>query len=200
MLLLQSGMDRHAAEQVFGDVFRRHITRVTNWCYRLTGDREQAGDLAQEVFLKAFQSLNTFRGTSRLSTWLYVVTRNHCLNTLRRWKNEPVTCAVEIPLDLRGAAGQEIQAALEQKQSFQNIYRQIAAALTPMELRVITLHYAHDISLNTITRQLLLSNRSGAKAYIVSARRKLKLIFQSAPSRKVRDNRDFGLTDPGMAA
>jgi DNA-directed RNA polymerase specialized sigma24 family protein len=50
----------------------------------------------------------------------------------------------------------------------------ISATLSPLETRVMTLHYGHDVPLAEITGQLALSNPSGAKAYIVSARRKLQ--------------------------
>ncbi len=49
--------------------------------------------------------------------------------------------------------------------------------LEPLELRVMTLHYGHEVPLATITRELALSNPSGAKAYIVNARRKLHAVL-----------------------
>jgi len=50
--------------------------------------------------------------------------------------------------------------------------------LTPMEIRILTLHYMHELTLPDITRNLMLSNRSGAKAYLVRAQRKLKVLVQ----------------------
>ena len=111
-----------------------------------------------------------------MSTWIYVITRNHCLNSLRKRETDPTGSAAEIPRDLRGENGTGlITSPWRTAQSFQNIYRIISSILTPMEVRVLWLHYGHDLTLASITRQLLLSNRSGAKAFIVSARRKLKL-------------------------
>ena len=54
----------------------------------------------------------------------------------------------------------------------------MVSILTPMEVRVMTLHYVHEFTLPVITRRLMLSNRSGAKAYIVSARRKFSVLAQ----------------------
>ena len=57
-------------------LFRRHQTRVAAWCYRFTGDRTSAADLAQEIFAKAYASLESFRADSKFTTWLYVIARN----------------------------------------------------------------------------------------------------------------------------
>src|SRR2546427_13198426 len=65
------------------ELFRRHYTKVVTWCLRVAGDREEAHDLAQGVFLKAQRYLGSFRGDSKVSTWLYSITRSECLNYLR---------------------------------------------------------------------------------------------------------------------
>ncbi len=62
-----------------------------------------------------------------------------------------------------------------------------------MEARVLWLHFACDLTLASITRQLLLSNRSGAKAFIVSAKRKLKLYLHNrgiTPAQRLQAGRD----------
>ena len=56
--------------------------------------------------------------------------------------------------------------------------RLMTRTLDPIEVRVMTLHYGHEVPLATITRQLALDNPSGAKAYIVNARRKLQAVIQ----------------------
>ena len=53
------------------------------WYYRLTGDRTQAVDLAQDVFVKAYASLDTFRADAKFTTWLYIIARNHWRDSLR---------------------------------------------------------------------------------------------------------------------
>jgi RNA polymerase sigma-70 factor, ECF subfamily len=56
---------------------RRHVYQV---CYRFVGNHEDASDLAQDVFLRAYRALRTFKGQSAFSTWLYRVAVNVCLN------------------------------------------------------------------------------------------------------------------------
>ncbi len=178
MTLLAATVDRETLNQLFQEVFDRYHERVGRWCYRVSRNRDRSLDLTQEVFLKAFRSLHTFRGDSQLSTWLYVITRNHCLNSLKKWKTEPDDNVTASPCVLQRMTAEDAHAALERAQSYQQVYRYMSSILTPMEVRVMTLHYVHEFTLPVITRRLMLSNRSGAKAYIVSARRKFSVLAQ----------------------
>jgi RNA polymerase sigma-70 factor (ECF subfamily) len=178
MTLLAAAVDRETLNRLFQEVFDRYHERVERWCYRVTRNKDRSLDLTQEVFLRAFRSLHTFRGDSQLSTWLYVITRNHCLNTLKKWKTEPDNHPAESPRLLHRVTAEDAHAALERAQSYQRVYRYMSSILTPMEVRVMTLHYVHEFTLPVITRRLMLSNRSGAKAYIVSARRKFSVLAQ----------------------
>jgi RNA polymerase sigma-70 factor, ECF subfamily len=183
VFLLHSAVDQRTVDDLFDELFRRYQLRVTRWCYRVTRDPEHVPDLVQEVFLRAFRRLCTYRGHSRFSTWLYVITRNHCLNALKKRHTEPVEVGEMMPDNLPGAHGQEIHLGMERDQSFRNMWRLIEATLTPTEVRVMALHYGHGLSLAVITRQMMLSNPSGAKAYIVNARRKLKAVLRARESK-----------------
>jgi len=70
----------------FEELVRRHQDRLLTVCQRLLGDREEARDAAQEVFLKAYRKAGRFRPDAKVSTWLYRIAVNHCLNRLRRRK------------------------------------------------------------------------------------------------------------------
>jgi len=179
VMLLRNAPDQELTNVLFGEIFDRYHSRVVNWCYSVARERELAVDLAQEVFLKVYRNLHAFRGDSRMSTWIYVITRNHCLNSLRKHEADPATSAGEIPMNMEGENGKAAHQALEQAESFRNLYRTISGILTPLEVQVLWLHYGHDLTLEAITRRLLLSNRSGAKAFIVSAKRKLKLYLHN---------------------
>lgn len=67
----------------FSVLVKRHHERVFHTVYGLVGDLDEADDLAQEAFLKAFRSLNRFRGQSQFSTWLYRITVNCCLDHIK---------------------------------------------------------------------------------------------------------------------
>src|SRR5262249_32795255 len=57
--------------------------RVFNVIYRMVGVREEAEDLAQEVFVSVFKSIDQFRGDAKLSTWLFRVAVNHCKTRIK---------------------------------------------------------------------------------------------------------------------
>ena len=177
MLLLQAAQDRKLTDELFGELFRRYQTRVATWSGRLIRDPGRGMDLAQEIFLRAYRYRHTFRGHARVSTWLYAITRNHCLNAIRKLEIDPLARLEEFPPNLPDAMG-DIHANTENAQAFERLWSIINETLTAMEKRVMALHYGHELTLEAITRACHLSNPSGAKAYIVNAKRKLKRVLQ----------------------
>jgi RNA polymerase sigma-70 factor (ECF subfamily) len=151
-------------------LFASYYERVARWCFRFTGDRESALDLAQEAFLKAHRSLHSFRGASQFSTWLYSIVRNEALNRARR--SGVVTQSDETLVEVPALTPDPEQMASQQSTS-RRLHRLLRETLDETERTVFTLHYGEDVPLDAITRMLRLENSSGAKAYIVSAKRKL---------------------------
>jgi RNA polymerase sigma-70 factor (ECF subfamily) len=78
-----------------GDIgaFEVLVRRYQGWVFtlavRMLGDRAEAEDMAQEIFLKAYRGLKRFRGASRFSTWLYAIASHHCLNQLEARRRRP---------------------------------------------------------------------------------------------------------------
>jgi RNA polymerase sigma-70 factor, ECF subfamily len=66
----------------FEALVRRHERRIFTFAYRMVGERTEAEDMAQEVFLKAYRGLHGFRGASRFSTWLHAIAAHHCASYL----------------------------------------------------------------------------------------------------------------------
>jgi len=64
----------------FDALVERHRRQVYHVCYRFVGNHEDASDLAQDAFLRAYRALHTFKGNSAFGTWLYRVAVNVCLN------------------------------------------------------------------------------------------------------------------------
>ena len=78
------------------ELVRQHTRRVYGFCYRFTGKDSEAQDLTQEVFLRVFRSLASFRSTEgSFSTWLARLTRNLLIDHYRRTRNERVTDSIE---------------------------------------------------------------------------------------------------------
>jgi len=70
-------------DDAFELLVNRHQTSVLNLVYRFIGDRTQAKDLAQEVFIRVWQAVKTYKPEAKFTTWLYRITANLCLNELK---------------------------------------------------------------------------------------------------------------------
>jgi RNA polymerase sigma-70 factor, ECF subfamily len=77
--------------QAFEQLIGQYEKKVFNTAYRLTGNSEDAADVAQEAFLRAYSSLPEFRGDSSFATWLFRIVHNACLDELRKRKRQRVT-------------------------------------------------------------------------------------------------------------
>jgi RNA polymerase sigma-70 factor (ECF subfamily) len=88
-------------------------SRVFSVAFRILHDRAEAEDLSQEVFVALYHALPTFRGESRLSTWIYRITRNRCLNRLKFLKRRHVGSHADIddPAVGRGVADADARTA-----------------------------------------------------------------------------------------
>ena len=162
------------AEQYANELLRRHHTKIARWCWSFTNDRESAADLAQEICVKAWRNLAAFKGQSRFSTWLFSIARNHCLNAVRSRACEPETDPEESVIETLPDLAQNPEKSAVSRQ-LAGVARQLMnETLDETEKAVFTLHFSEEMPLDAITRVLKLENASGAKAYIVSAKRKLE--------------------------
>jgi RNA polymerase sigma-70 factor (ECF subfamily) len=81
-----------AVPGAFDLIVERHRRSVYQLCYRFVHNHEDASDLSQEVFLRAYRGLKNFKGQSTLATWLYRIGVNACLNrvSVKRPQSEPI--------------------------------------------------------------------------------------------------------------
>src|SRR3954447_16474821 len=119
------------ADALLNELFQRHHGRVALWCLRLTGDRESAADLAQEVFIKAFRYLDSYRGESKFSTWLYSIARNHCFNEIKARAAKPET-AGEPLLAVLADRSPDAQTKLERQDAAQMLRALVRDSLSEM--------------------------------------------------------------------
>ncbi|HXG30867.1 MAG TPA: sigma-70 family RNA polymerase sigma factor [Thermodesulfobacteriota bacterium] len=70
-------------ESAFTDLMRRHYKGLVNYIYRFTNDREASEDVAQEVFLRVYRSVKSYKPEARFSTWLYKIATNLCLTRIK---------------------------------------------------------------------------------------------------------------------
>jgi RNA polymerase sigma-70 factor (ECF subfamily) len=77
---------RRGDPEAFEVLVREHQDRVYDFCVRMLGDREEANDLVQEIFVSVHQNLRKFREDARLSTWIFRISKNQCINRLKYLK------------------------------------------------------------------------------------------------------------------
>jgi RNA polymerase sigma-70 factor (ECF subfamily) len=162
----------HQKQAAADQLFAHYYERVGRWCFRFTGDRDTAADLAQEVFLKAHRHLDSFRGTAQFGTWLYSIVRNEAFNRAKR-SALPIESESEEQLIDVPALDPDPEELATRSSTSRRLQQLLTATLDEIERTVFTLHYGEELPLDAITRLLRLENSSGAKAYIVSAKRKL---------------------------
>lgn len=68
----------------FDELVRRHEVKIHNLCYKMLKNYDDAKDMAQETFLKAYRNINNFDGRSRFTTWLYRIAVNNCINFMKK--------------------------------------------------------------------------------------------------------------------
>jgi RNA polymerase sigma-70 factor (ECF subfamily) len=85
---------QHHDTVAYEELIRRYHPRIYNLLYHMTSNREDAEDLAQEVFIKAYAALDRFHGASSFYTWIYRIAVNHALNF--REKRRPHAAALRL--------------------------------------------------------------------------------------------------------
>lgn len=91
----------HGNSGAFTDLVRRYEARLRGYCGRMLRDKTGGEDAAQEVFLKAYRNLSSFRNESKFSTWLFRIAHNHCLDRLRSTRFLKFFSLNESPTDER---------------------------------------------------------------------------------------------------
>jgi RNA polymerase sigma-70 factor (ECF subfamily) len=169
----------HASEAACTELFSRYNRRIYLWCFNYTHDAEEAVDLTQEIFIKIFKNIDGFAGLSKFSTWVYGITRNHCLGELSKkkrtwWKRMKY-------MDEKGhsfAADEGMFDEIERMGDLELILGQAKDVMDDGELEAFILHYWEGLPVNEITRILGCRNVTGARTLIQNARRKFRRLIK----------------------
>ncbi len=173
-----TGPDAPEGRAALDELFGRYHRRVALWCLRIAGDRDRALDLSQEVFMRAFRGLDSFRGGAKFSTWLYTIARNHCFNAAKSRARRPHEDAEPEVLEMLQAVDENPHERYEREEAEETARELMDGALNDTERQAMILHYRDELPIDAVTRVLQLENASGAKASIVSAKRKLKRAWE----------------------
>ena len=153
------------------ELLQRYQRAVYSWSRRYMKDHERALDLSQEVLLRAWQGLGSFKGRSRFSSWLFAITHNQCLKEVRKVN----ILADEGPNpDLITDRNPGPARQVEEREGEDRLYELIRNTLDPAEQRAIWLRCKDRLPVDEITGLLDIKDASGARGVLQRARRKLR--------------------------
>jgi len=156
---------------------------------RFTDNREDAEEISQDIFVKAYRSLADFRGESKFSTWLYTVVRTSCITFLRKKKLDTTSIDNERTfLQLENKESAFKANAIEQK-SRHAMVNEAIRLLSPDDSQLITLFYKGEQSLEEIGKIMGLEPNT-VKVKLHRARGRLKEKMEKHFSYEVKDLRE----------
>jgi RNA polymerase sigma-70 factor (ECF subfamily) len=162
--------------EAFDVLVERHQRHVYQLCYRFAGNHEDANDLAQDVFIRAYRGLKTFKGHSSLGTWLYRIAVNVCLNKVStKPRSQPVDPQV-LANDARAAAVEESAADRLLRGERAAQVRAAIARLPKKQRATLVLRVYHDLPHEQIAN-VLGSSVGAVKANFFHALNNLKKLL-----------------------
>lgn len=176
---------RDGDRPAFARLVDRHSVSVFNLTLRIVGNREDAEEAAQDVFVRAYRNLDRFRGDARFSTWLYRIAVNVSLSSARRSRRDLSTTSLSESEDGEDALPVQVPdpaanpAERFEQAEFREQVRNMVAALPPMYSAVISMYHIQSLSYDEIADALELPIGT-VKARLFRARAALrKLIYRS---------------------
>ena len=160
----------------FEVIVSRHRRTVYQVCYRFVNNHEDASDLSQETFVRAWRGLKTFKGQAALSTWLYRIAVNVCLNKVEAKKTATEPLESDQFEDTRSESATETLVRGERAAAV----RKAIAALPEKQRATLILRTYHDMSHQEIANALG-SSVGAVKANFFHALGNLKKILGSEP-------------------
>lgn len=169
---------QHEAFDVIVERHRRHVYQL---CYRFVGNHEDASDLSQDVFVRAFRGLRTFKNQSALGTWLYRIGVNVCLNRVSTKAPKPESLDPLIAAsDQRVASRDESATDVLLRDERAGQVRTAIAKLPKKQRATLVLRVYHDLSHEEIAK-ILGSSVGAVKANFFHALNNLKKLLREMP-------------------
>jgi RNA polymerase sigma factor (sigma-70 family) len=160
----------------FTYIVERHKDHAYNLAFRICGSREEAEEIAQDAFMKAYRSLTDFKMRSTFSTWLYRIVYNTAISLVRT-KKKGVLSLDEFPadaMDFMGTRITEEEASAEYRDSLVNFALQ---KISEEERALITLYYYDELKVEEIS-VITATSKSNVKVKLFRARQKMIAIIE----------------------
>ena len=165
-----------------------HEDRLFGFIWRMVRHHQDAEDICQEAFLKAFASLDTFSSEYRFSTWLFTIGYRVCLNHLRRKR----ALTGELDFTALPRESDEVPTASLESEEVGRLKETVWSAvsrLSPPQRATLLLFYRHEFSCHEIARVLGLPVAT-VKSHLHRARNRLRELLESVTEQDLREFRN----------
>jgi RNA polymerase sigma-70 factor (ECF subfamily) len=129
----------------FDELVRRHSVKIHDLCYKILRNYDDARDMAQETFIKAYRKITKFDGRSQFSTWLYRIAVNNCLNYLK--KQRPTEEIFEEIV----SSGRDDPVELYRSKKLREMIYEAVEKLPTVQRAVFTLRTLEDMSYQEVS-------------------------------------------------
>ncbi|HEX6191254.1 MAG TPA: sigma-70 family RNA polymerase sigma factor [Chitinophagaceae bacterium] len=172
--------------QAYAVLVNRYQNYVFTLAMRMVKTREDAEEVAQDIFVKAYRALADFRGASKFSTWLYTIVNTTCITFLRKKRLEVHSLDNENVFEAADNQDSGLRANQIEQKSKVAMVNQAIALLGNDDAEVITLFYKAEQSLEEIA-QILGVEPNTAKVRLHRARTRLKEKMEKHFSEELKD-------------
>ena len=159
-----------------GILYDRYYSKVYHKCLSFSRNPDDAFDLAQDVLMKAFSNIRSFRGSSKFSTWLYSITTNHCISKAAKSKNECCLTAGSGYHIISDDINDEEFEARHSREQMEVKIDEYLMLLPENDRKMLDLKYRGDYSVKDLQREFKLS-ASAVKMRLLRARHKMEQII-----------------------
>lgn len=154
----------------FEEIYDRYSEKVFRKCFSFTNDTAKAEDLAHDIFLKVVTKIGTFKGTARFSTWLFSITYNYCMDSIRRekkameeaWDDRYEFAEEEMDSELLSMKAEGLHKSLEQ--------------ISSKEKAMLLMKYQDNFSIKEIAETFDLTE-SATKMRLLRTKEKMKKLY-----------------------
>lgn len=174
---------RRGNTRAFSDLVDSYKDLVYTLAVRMLGNREEAEEVSQDVFIKVYKSLSKFKGDSKLSTWVYRIAYNSCLDQIKKIKKERVLTDLE---HINKIAYADLDNAFQRMADKERseIIRQCLAQLSSEDAGILTLFYLEESSLQEMEKATGLPVNT-LKVRLFRARKRLAGIMENSVNKEI---------------
>jgi RNA polymerase sigma factor (sigma-70 family) len=173
-------------QQAYAALVNRYQNYVFTLALRFTKNREDAEEVSQDIFIKAYRALADFRGASKFSTWLYTIVNTTCITFLRKKRLEVHSLDNEKVFELADNQDSGMRANLVEQKSRLAMVNHAIKMLSTDDAEVITLFYKGEQTLEEIARILGIEANT-VKVRLHRARTRLKEKMETHFAQEVKD-------------